>query len=375
MLLLRAAGAASAPLSVAYGESVWDALRLMRGDSSDGACWRGAFYDAQRVCVEECSHGSVAMRPMPPLLRPIRAPADLGDVTSAGVPFGRAAPSLPGTAPQWGLSVKCPVTELQGRAVVLPKRFPHPKLAVVVLAHDGAGCVLLTRRTPHMRIFPRCWVFPGGGVDDGEDLLQAGSREMLEETGMHVPPMAMRLLCFWESVFPTSCEGCLREGLVKGHSIVAFVTAAVPVEELSRLRLQRSECDRCAWVPLSLLYRLHSIGAGSLPNAGDAADCDETHGMGVGSCWRAAAPSRPAVSAGSFAVPANQEEEERPAAAERPHGDMAGLQPAEVSLAQLRAIYPNGVGEGIGQGHLFAISVMAEEFREALEMTCESARL
>ena len=33
---------------------------------------------------------------------------------------------------------------------------------------DPNGRLLVTQRAAHMRTFPRCWVFPGGGVDEGE---------------------------------------------------------------------------------------------------------------------------------------------------------------------------------------------------------------
>lgn len=62
---------------------------------------------------------------------------------------------------------------------------------------DGLGQVLLTQRTWAMRTFPGCWVFPGGGVDPGEDLATAARRELLEETGLTAE--AMDIFCFWES--------------------------------------------------------------------------------------------------------------------------------------------------------------------------------
>ena len=54
------------------------------------------------------------------------------------LPFGRAAPSLPGSEDQWGLSVCCPVADLtrqvqEGTAPALPPKTDFVKLAVVVL--------------------------------------------------------------------------------------------------------------------------------------------------------------------------------------------------------------------------------------------------
>ncbi|CAE8692851.1 unnamed protein product, partial [Polarella glacialis] len=234
-----------------YGQSVWDALRQPDcGRGAKASSSRGPFFDEQLVTAEELAPGELTLGPC--------------EVGSRGegrqtVSFGRAAASLPGAEALWGRSVLCPLVALSQQGLSLPPFSPHARLAVVVVPNDGAGRVLLTQRTAHMRTFPRCWVFPGGSVDAGESLLVAGSRELREETGLSVPPAAMQLLCLWESVFPTSCEDCIEVGQVKGHAIAAFVTATVPQEELSRqLRLQSSECQGASWVPLSLLRSLHA---------------------------------------------------------------------------------------------------------------------
>ena len=46
--------------------------------------------------------------------------------------------------------------------------------------------LLLTRRGRHMRTFPGVWVPPGGHIELGETLLEAGARECWEETGLQV---------------------------------------------------------------------------------------------------------------------------------------------------------------------------------------------
>jgi 8-oxo-dGTP pyrophosphatase MutT (NUDIX family) len=53
--------------------------------------------------------------------------------------------------------------------------------AVRGLVMDADNCVLMVRL-----VFPHgaFWVLPGGGIDDGEDHMEALHRELLEETGL-----------------------------------------------------------------------------------------------------------------------------------------------------------------------------------------------
>jgi len=53
--------------------------------------------------------------------------------------------------------------------------------SVTVAVRDGAGRLLLIRRTDN-----DLWALPGGGIDPGESVRQAGIRETEEETGYHV---------------------------------------------------------------------------------------------------------------------------------------------------------------------------------------------
>jgi putative (di)nucleoside polyphosphate hydrolase len=60
----------------------------------------------------------------------------------------------------------------------LPKH--RPNVGVVLFHQDGR--VWLGRRNQQPP--PHNWQFPQGGVDDGEDLLDAAKRELAEETGV-----------------------------------------------------------------------------------------------------------------------------------------------------------------------------------------------
>jgi 8-oxo-dGTP pyrophosphatase MutT (NUDIX family) len=63
--------------------------------------------------------------------------------------------------------------------------------AGVVLV-DRRGWILLQERDEHPVIDPERWGLVGGHVEAGEDVEVAAHRELLEETGVRLPPGALR---------------------------------------------------------------------------------------------------------------------------------------------------------------------------------------
>lgn len=106
-----------------------------------------------------------------------------------------------------------------------------PGLAVIVAIIDD-GKILLTKREDF-----EVWCLPGGGVEDGESLAEAGIREAKEETGLDVE--LTRLV----GVYSRMGGGM--------HDVHAVLYAAKPIG--GRLRTQLHETIEIAYFPFDQL--------------------------------------------------------------------------------------------------------------------------
>ncbi|XP_070768529.1 nucleoside diphosphate-linked moiety X motif 17 [Enoplosus armatus] len=127
-------------------------------------------------------------------------------------------------------------------------------VGVAIILQTANQRVLLTRRAKELRIFPNVWVPPGGHLEPDETLLDAGLRELKEETGLKLEPEAVspKILGLWESVYPPM----LSRGLPQRHHIVIYMLLHSP---LSHLQLQASlspspaEVSACLWADSRLV--------------------------------------------------------------------------------------------------------------------------
>ncbi|XP_071477449.1 nucleoside diphosphate-linked moiety X motif 17-like [Diadema antillarum] len=131
---------------------------------------------------------------------------------------------------------------------------------VATLLWSADHYLLLTRRASHLRTFPNVWVPPGGHIELGETLIEAGLRELKEETGLQVNPKECRLdlVALWESVYPPM----LSRGLPKRHHIVVYqsVTSSKDHHQLDQeLCIDPNEVGAAAWLEESMVRALTGI--------------------------------------------------------------------------------------------------------------------
>jgi len=128
-------------------------------------------------------------------------------------------------------------------------------IGVAILLTSTDNHVLITRRSGHMRTFPGVWVPPGGHIESGETLFEAGARELREETGLVLESVPHHLLGLWESVYPHKLE---MGGPSRQHVVVYLsVKSHLPWRKLAdRVKLEPSETDAAMWLPFSLVEKI-----------------------------------------------------------------------------------------------------------------------
>ncbi|KAF5907765.1 nucleoside diphosphate-linked moiety X motif 17, partial [Clarias magur] len=133
-------------------------------------------------------------------------------------------------------------------------------VGVAILLQTANERLLLTRRAHTLRIFPNVWVPPGGHVELDEKLLDAGLRELREETGLKLDAediSSTQLLGLWESVYPPM----LSRGPPQRHHIVTYMllcTNHTHLQLQSCIRPDPTEVSACAWVDAGLVRAIVS---------------------------------------------------------------------------------------------------------------------
>ncbi|XP_036199536.1 nucleoside diphosphate-linked moiety X motif 17 isoform X4 [Myotis myotis] len=165
---------------------------------------------------------------------------------SAG-PFPGATARLPLQRPAF-----CPFAALDRQPPPPGAELPASRgvdLGVAVVLQSSDQTVLLTRRTRTLRVSPNLWVPPGGHVDPGEALLDAGLRELWEESGLQLPrgQFSWVPLGLWESAYPPR----LSWGPPRYHHVVLYllVVSQESQQQLqARIQPNPSEVSAFLWL-------------------------------------------------------------------------------------------------------------------------------
>ncbi|XP_053331069.1 nucleoside diphosphate-linked moiety X motif 17 [Spea bombifrons] len=177
----------------------------------------------------------------------------------------------------------CPISNITPSQVAsLPEEVQSRgvDVGVAVLVQSVNRKVLLTRRSKSLSIFPNVWVPPGGHIESGEQLLEAGLRELQEETGLklHHGSVTWSMLGLWESAFPP----LLSRGLPRRHHIVAYLlvlTNDTHQQLQDRLCPDEREVSACAWTDTHLAERIVSAEDGAEDCGKDLSDLPATVGI------------------------------------------------------------------------------------------------
>ncbi|XP_030398387.1 nucleoside diphosphate-linked moiety X motif 17 isoform X2 [Gopherus evgoodei] len=161
----------------------------------------------------------------------------------------------------------CPIKHLEERqAAALPEalRGRGVDVGVAVILQSVDRRVLLTRRAKNLSIFPNVWVPPGGHMEPDEQLLEAGLRELQEETGLRLEPggFSWRMLGLWESVYPPM----LSRGLPRRHHVVAYLLllSTESHQQLqTRIKADESEVSAYAWLEPHILECIAAVEDGA----------------------------------------------------------------------------------------------------------------
>jgi 8-oxo-dGTP diphosphatase len=101
--------------------------------------------------------------------------------------------------------------------------------------------LLLQRRPSNSSFFPNCLAFPGGHVDEGEDVLKACIREVSEETGIDISKGKIRLVI-----------NTINNHKDKG---IVWIIYGFSVELKEEIKPIESDEGVCEWYEISKLDR------------------------------------------------------------------------------------------------------------------------
>ncbi|KAH9499151.1 Nucleoside diphosphate-linked moiety X motif 17 [Bulinus truncatus] len=170
----------------------------------------------------------------------------------------------------------CPVQHLTADTVTaLPEeiRTRGVDVGVATILESCDGKILLTRRAKHLNIFPGIWVPPGGHLEENETLLEAGLRELREETGLYFTKTdfinhTSEILGLWESVYPP----VLALGPPTRHHIVVYfhiqLKGGLTADKIDQqIKFEPAEVDATVWLDRDIIKAIAESYDGQVTDA------------------------------------------------------------------------------------------------------------
>lgn len=127
---------------------------------------------------------------------------------------------------------------------------PRPRTAARIFLIDEADRVLLVHQLLDLDRVDSHWIAPGGGLEDGETLVEAAVREVYEETGVRVELAPDAEPVFVDRELFTFAGQHIDQ---TNHYFLARVASDVPVEAIAPTEYEAVVVLGSRWWPLAEL--------------------------------------------------------------------------------------------------------------------------
>ena len=124
-------------------------------------------------------------------------------------------------------------------------------VGIVVLNSDNK--VFVAKRIDNPKNF---WQMPQGGVDEGEDLLNAAYRELKEETSIHNVELIKELEGWTYYDLPSRLIGIIWKGKYKGQKQKWFVLKFLGKDEEINIKTKKPEFLEWKWIELDKITEI-----------------------------------------------------------------------------------------------------------------------